>query len=143
MFEKSVETLKAAEAAIAAELEALWVPWDGQAGGEYWHHAAGGALKDALATVTVARTTLETKEPPVTATTIPPTAEVVAPEPEAAPEVPAEAPAEVPVDAPVPEEAPAEAPVEEPVNPSPVPEPEPVTVPAEPDATTTAVTING
>lgn len=75
MFEKSIAALKMAEEAIAAELEALWVPWDGQSGAVYWHDAAAGALKDAAQAAAAIRSALEVKEPPVAA----PVAEVEAP----------------------------------------------------------------
>lgn len=98
VFEKSLEALKAAEAALVADLEKLWVPWDGAAGAVYSHHAAAGALQDAVASVTLARATLESREPVVPAPT------------EAPAETPAETPAEIPAETPT--EAP-EAPAEE------------------------------
>ena len=48
MFQASIDALKAAEAALAADLEALWVPYDPTtgSGGVHWH-GAGSAILNA------------------------------------------------------------------------------------------------
>ena len=61
MFAKTIEALKAVEAAAQEELSALWVPHDPATGtgAVYWNAQGAGALQEALGAVSLIRAGLE------------------------------------------------------------------------------------
>ena len=64
MFTKTIEALKAAEAAIEEELKALWVPYDPNTGGGgvHWHAAGAGLLSNAGQGISNLRADLEVRQ---------------------------------------------------------------------------------
>ena len=69
MFHKTIEALKAAEAAVQEELDALFVPYNPQdgTGGVHWHAAGSGILQNALRGISGLREELEKRQVPIDA----------------------------------------------------------------------------
>jgi hypothetical protein len=104
VFHKTIEALKAAEAAVKEELDALWVPYDPQTGGGgvHWHAAGSGILTNAAAGIAGLRAELEKRQAPIDAAQA--EADKAAAEAEAAAKAAAETPEPEPT--PTPEPAP-------------------------------------
>jgi hypothetical protein len=126
MFTKTIAALKAAEAAVKEELDALWVPYNPKdgSGGVHWHAAGSGILQNAQSGIAGLRADLEKRQAPIDAAAATAVATEGTPAEEAT-ETPAEETAEVPVvsggstdDPPAPEPEPAP-------EPGPTPDPEP------------------
>ena len=69
MFHKTIDALKATEAAAQAELDALFVPYDEKTGtsGVHWHAAGSGILQNALRGISGLREELEKRQVPIDA----------------------------------------------------------------------------
>jgi hypothetical protein len=67
VFQKTIDALKATEAAAQEELDALYVPFDPQTGGGgvHWHAAGSSILQNALRGIGGLRAELEQREAPI------------------------------------------------------------------------------
>lgn len=67
MFHKTIEALKATEAAAQEELDALFVPFDPATGtgGVHWHAAGSGILQTAIHGIAGLRAELEQRQGPI------------------------------------------------------------------------------
>lgn len=67
MFQKTIDALKATEAAAQEELDALWQPFDPAtgSGGVHWHAAGSGILQNAIRGIADLRQELEKREAPI------------------------------------------------------------------------------
>lgn len=110
MFQKTIDALKATEAAAQEELDALFVPYDKETGtgGVHWHAAGSGILQNAILGIRGLREDLERREAPIA-------------EAEAAAKAAEDAAAKAAAETSEPEPTPTPEPAEEP---EPAPEPE-------------------